>query len=138
MRPGLYDGLAPQIRREIGWSLASAAIYGIPAGVVAWGWAERGWTLIYTDWQRLSAVVPAGSRCCCYLFAHDTWFYWTHRLFHRPWWFRSRSCGAPRKPPADRVGGDELPPGEARQRRGGDPGAGVPGADPCRRCSGWC
>ena len=23
-----------------------------------------------------------------YLLAHDAWFYWTHRLFHRPWWFR--------------------------------------------------
>ena len=49
VRPGLYGGLRPQIRREIGWSLASAAIYGIPAGVVAWGWAERGWTRIYSD-----------------------------------------------------------------------------------------
>ena len=38
VRPGLYDGMAPQIRREIGWSLASAAIYGVPAGIVAWGW----------------------------------------------------------------------------------------------------
>lgn len=42
--PGLYAGLAPQIRREIGWSLASAAIYGIPAGIIAWGWANCGWT----------------------------------------------------------------------------------------------
>ena len=40
-----------QIRREIGWSLASAAIYGIPAGIVAWGWQERGWTRIYTGWN---------------------------------------------------------------------------------------
>ncbi|MET0179755.1 MAG: fatty acid hydroxylase family protein, partial [Novosphingobium sp.] len=34
VRPGLYAGLAPQIRREIGWSLAAAAIYGVPAGLV--------------------------------------------------------------------------------------------------------
>ena len=27
--PGLYAGLDIQIKREIGWSLASAAIYGI-------------------------------------------------------------------------------------------------------------
>ena len=45
VRPGLYRGLSPQIRREIGWSLLSAAIYGIPAGVVAWGWQSRGWSL---------------------------------------------------------------------------------------------
>ena len=88
VRPGLYGGLRPQIRREIGWSLASAAIYGIPAGVVAWGWAERGWTRIYSDigdyplwYLPLSLFL--------YLAAHDTWFYWTHRLLHRPRWFRA-------------------------------------------------
>ena len=47
--PGLYVGLTPQIRREIAWSLASALIYGIPAGVIAWGWQNRGWTAIYAD-----------------------------------------------------------------------------------------
>ena len=87
VRPGLYAGLTPQIRREIGWSLASAAIYGVPAGIVAWGWAEHGWTQVYTGWSDyplwylpLSVLV--------YLFAHDTWFYWTHRWMHRPGPFR--------------------------------------------------
>ncbi len=87
VRPGLYTGLDPQIRREIAWSLASAAIYGVPAGVVAWGWRERGWTLIYTElgayplwWLPVSVFL--------YLFAHDTWFYWTHRWMHRPKPFR--------------------------------------------------
>ncbi|MFC4293842.1 sterol desaturase family protein [Novosphingobium tardum] len=87
VRPGLYNGMAPQIRREIGWSLASAAIYGIPAGIVAWGWQNRGWTLIYSDpaarplwWMPLSLAA--------YLLAHDTWFYWTHRWMHRPRAFR--------------------------------------------------
>lgn len=85
--PGLYAGLNPQIRREILWSLISAAVYGIPAGVVAWGWQNRGWTLIYTDvsayplWMLPLSVL-------LFLFAHDTWFYWTHRLMHRPRWFR--------------------------------------------------
>ena len=84
---GLYEQLTPQIRREIGWSLASAAIYGIPAGIVAWGWDNRGWTLIHTDihacplWYLPLSVF-------LYLAVHDTWFYWTHRLMHRPWWFR--------------------------------------------------
>jgi len=86
-RPGLYAGLDRQMRREIGWSLASAAIYGVPAGIVAWGWANRGWTRVYTDlhafplWY-LPLSVPL------YLFAHDTWFYWTHRWMHRPGPFR--------------------------------------------------
>jgi lathosterol oxidase len=84
---GLYAGLDPQIRREIGWSLASAFIYGAPAGLLAWGWQEHGWTRVYTDvaayplwWLPASVLV--------YLFAHDTWFYWTHRLMHRPALFR--------------------------------------------------
>ena len=86
--PGLHARLRPQIAREIGWSLASAAIYGIPAGVVAWGWRTRGWTLVYSNvhawplwWLPVSFVL------CLAL--HDTWFYWTHRLLHRPAWFRA-------------------------------------------------
>ncbi|MDR6848307.1 sterol desaturase/sphingolipid hydroxylase (fatty acid hydroxylase superfamily) [Sphingomonas sp. BE270] len=85
--PGLYDGLSPQIRREIGWSLASALIYGVPAGVLAWGWQQHGWTLIYRDvhayplWYLPLSVL-------LYLFAHDTWFYWTHRWMHTPRVFR--------------------------------------------------
>lgn len=88
VRPGLYDGLRLQIRREIGWSLASAAIYGIPAGVVAWGWAERGWTLIYTDWTAYP-LWYLGTAPLIYLFLHDTWFYWAHRWMHRPRPFRT-------------------------------------------------
>lgn len=81
--PGLYEDRKPQIRREIGWSLASAIIYGAPAGLLAWGWQERGWTRIYSSvdayplaWIPVSVLV--------YLLLHDTWFYWTHRLMHRP------------------------------------------------------
>jgi sterol desaturase/sphingolipid hydroxylase (fatty acid hydroxylase superfamily) len=87
IRPGLYANLGGQIRREIRWSLASAAIYGIPAGIVAWGWQEHGWTRIYHNgdawplwWMPVSLFA--------YLFAHDSWFYWTHRWMHRPRWFR--------------------------------------------------
>lgn len=87
VRPGLYAGLGPQIRREIGWSFASAAIYGIPAGVVAWGWAQHGWTKIYLGWSDYPLwYLPLS--VLIYLVLHDTWFYWTHRLFHRPRWFR--------------------------------------------------
>ncbi|MFW2828695.1 sterol desaturase family protein [Sphingomonas sp. ID0503] len=86
-QPGLYVGLDKQMRREVWWSLASAAIYGVPAGVVAWGWQERGWTRIYADvqayplwWLPVSVLL--------FLFAHDTWFYWTHRWMHAPRPFR--------------------------------------------------
>lgn len=86
-RPTLYSGLGRQIRREIGWSLLSAGIYGVPAGIVAWGWQAHGWTRIYTDagamplWWMLVSVFA-------FLLAHDTWFYWTHRWMHEPRVFR--------------------------------------------------
>lgn len=86
-RPGLYKGQQRQIVAELRWSLLSAAIYGIPAGIVAWGWRAQGWTRIYSEvadfplWYLPLSV-------CLYLAAHDSWFYWTHRLMHRPWWFR--------------------------------------------------
>lgn len=86
-RPGLYAPLSRQIRREIGWSLASCAIFGLPAGVVAWGWKAHGWTRIYTDphamplwWMPVSLAI--------YLLVHDAWFYWTHRAMHVPRIFR--------------------------------------------------
>ena len=85
--PRLYTGLDPQIRREIAWSLLSAGIYGAPAGLVAWGWQQHGWTRIYTDvgayplWYLPLSVL-------LYLLAHDSWFYWTHRWMHQPVPFR--------------------------------------------------
>jgi lathosterol oxidase len=86
--PGLYRGLDAQMRREIGWSLASAAIYGIPAGVLAWGWQAHGWTRVYSDvhayplWYWPVSIL-------LYLVLHDTWFYWTHRWMHRPAVFKA-------------------------------------------------
>lgn len=81
--------LAKQVRREIGWSLLAAVIYGLPAGVAAHLWATRGLTRIYADaaamplwWLPVSVLV--------YLAIHDAWFYWTHRAMHHwPALFRS-------------------------------------------------
>lgn len=85
--PGLYRGLDRQMRAEIGWSLASALIYGIPAGIVAWGWREHGWTRLYTDAHAMPLwYLPVS--VLLYLAAHDTWFYWTHRAMHAPALFR--------------------------------------------------
>ena len=86
--PGHYAGLDPQIRREIGWSLLSAAIYGVPSGVLAWGWQAHGWTRVYTDARAWPLWwLPASVFVC--LLAHDAWFYWTHRWMHRPRPFRA-------------------------------------------------
>lgn len=78
---------AGQVRAEIRWSLISAVIYGVPAGLTFWAWNRKGLTELY--WEPTAqplwwlAVAPV-----LYLLAHDAWFYWTHRLMHRPWWFR--------------------------------------------------
>lgn len=86
-KPNLYRGLDGQIHSEIYWSLVSAAIYGVPAGVVAWGWQEKGWTQIYTDVVAYPLWWIPGS-VLTYLLLHDAWFYWTHRLMHVPWIYR--------------------------------------------------
>ncbi len=87
-RPGLYAGMSKQIGSEVRWSLLSALIFGLPAGLVAWGWQNRGWTQIYTDVQAFPLwYLPVS--VLLYLIAHDTWFYWTHRWMHRPVVFRT-------------------------------------------------
>jgi sterol desaturase/sphingolipid hydroxylase (fatty acid hydroxylase superfamily) len=87
MRPGLYAGRGAQIRRELGWSLLSAAIYGTPAGVVLWSWNHLGWTQLTADWSALPWWYHPLS-VLLYLFVQDTCFYWSHRWMHRPRWFR--------------------------------------------------
>ena len=87
VRPGLYTKLGPQMKREVYWSLLSAGIYGVPAGIVAWGWQNRGWTQIYTDFGDYPLwYLPLS--VFLFLAAHDTWFYWTHRWMHWPRPFR--------------------------------------------------
>jgi Delta7-sterol 5-desaturase len=86
-RPGLYAGRGKQIAQEIRWSLLSAAIYGVPAGVVLWGWRQYGWTQIALDWSALPLWYWPLS-VLLYLFVQDSWFYWTHRAMHRPRLFR--------------------------------------------------
>lgn len=81
--PGLYGGRATQIRKEVGWSLVSAIIYGAPAGFLAWGWQAHGWTRIYSDVSAYPLWWPPAS-IAIYLLIHDSWFYWTHRWMHRP------------------------------------------------------
>jgi len=88
VHPGKYSRLGAQIGMEMRYSAISAAIYGIPAGITAWGWREHGWTMVYLDlgeyplwWFPVSILA--------YLLLHDAWFYWTHRWMHRPALFRA-------------------------------------------------
>ena len=75
--PGRAD-----VRREIGWSLVSAAVFGL-TGAAVLAAARHGWTRLYWrigdrgwEWFWLSIVVT--------IFLHDAYFYWTHRLMHLP------------------------------------------------------
>jgi lathosterol oxidase len=73
------------IRSEIRWSLIASVIYAIPGAIVIEAW-KHGYTAIYVDiadygWTYMLLSIGV------YLFIHDTYFYWTHRLMHRPKWF---------------------------------------------------
>jgi len=68
------------IRHELTLSLASSAVYALPAALVVEAW-KAGHTLIYTDpdalpwvWLAVSAVL--------YLLIQDAHYYWVHRLIH--------------------------------------------------------
>ena len=87
VRPGLYDGQSAQIGREIRWSLVAAVIYGAPAGIMLWCWSHLGWTQLYADLAAFPLwYLPLS--VFLYLFAQDTWFYWTHRAMHDPRLFK--------------------------------------------------
>ena len=74
------------VRGEIGWSLLSSFIYAAPAAIVL-ELFESGGTAIYADVYAYPLwYVPVS--VLIYLALHDTYFYWTHRLMHRPRWFR--------------------------------------------------
>ena len=63
--------------------MAVSLIYAVPAAILIHTWKEGG-TAIYsgplsaTDW----AWMPVS--LLIYLFLHDTYFYWTHRMMHHP------------------------------------------------------
>jgi len=88
LRPSVYAPADPlrrmrlraQVRREIGWSLLSAVIYGAPAGLVLWAWTAAGATRIYAGSSMPHWWIPVS--VFVYLLVHDAWFYWTHRAMH--------------------------------------------------------
>ena len=71
---------ARELRREILYSLASLAIFAL-TGVGTYVMTQLGWTRLYfhlapRGWGYLAFSTGA------LILAHDTWFYWTHRLMH--------------------------------------------------------
>jgi sterol desaturase/sphingolipid hydroxylase (fatty acid hydroxylase superfamily) len=72
---------AGAVQKEIGWSLLSSFIYAAPAAVVFELW-RLGGTAVYMDMAAMPLwYLPVSVGV--YLFLHDTYFYWTHRLMHQ-------------------------------------------------------
>ena len=73
-----------QIGAEIRWSLLSALIYGLPAGLMIALWRFEGLTQLRTELGGIPGALWWLPSILLYLFLHDTWFYWTHRWMHAP------------------------------------------------------
>ncbi|MEJ2138344.1 MAG: sterol desaturase family protein [Gammaproteobacteria bacterium] len=71
---------AQVVRREIYWSLVSSVIYALAGAIVIDAWRSGG-TQVYLDVSEYGVLYLLLS-LPLYLFLHDTWFYWTHRIMH--------------------------------------------------------
>jgi len=74
------------IRHELTLSLASSAIYALPAALVLEAW-KAGGTRLYSDWDALPLWwLPVSA--VLYLVIQDAHYYWVHRLMHHRTLFR--------------------------------------------------
>lgn len=80
------DPSSADVRRELGWSLLTALIYGaVGAGTIWLG--KFGWTHFYWKIDTYGMAWFCGSIVTT-IFVHDAYFYWTHRLMHHRRLFR--------------------------------------------------
>jgi lathosterol oxidase len=74
------------IFHEVSWSMVSSLIYAFPGAIVIEAW-KAGHTALYTDMTAYGLwYLPVS--IFLYLFLHDTFFYWTHRMMHHPKLFK--------------------------------------------------
>lgn len=73
---------AKTIRHEIILSTISAFIYALPATIVIEMWKAGGTALYSGPVDGLAGWGYLLASCGFYLFAQDTYFYWTHRIMH--------------------------------------------------------
>lgn len=74
------------IRREILWSIGTSAIFALTGALLIEFW-KNGYTKIYNDPAQYGWFYFFGS-IFLMAFLHDTYFYFTHRLMHRPVLFK--------------------------------------------------
>ena len=87
------DPTRATITNEIRLSTLSAFIYAFPAAIVLEMW-KAGGTAIYGGVPQGAGEwlwIPASA--ANYLFAQDTWFYFSHRLMHHPKLFKHTHAG---------------------------------------------
>lgn len=75
-----------QERREVLQSMVTVLIFSANGALIYAG-VRCGWARIYSDPQLFGIPYLLASGLIL-LFAHDAWFYWTHRLLHSAWLFR--------------------------------------------------
>ena len=73
-------------RFERRWSLLSSGIFGLTGVVLGLFW-QKGWTQIYLRFDEMGWSYLVISPFLLVLL-HETYFYWTHRLLHVPWFYR--------------------------------------------------
>ncbi|MDT0687181.1 sterol desaturase family protein [Autumnicola psychrophila] len=75
-----------QLKKEIGWSVISSAIFAIFGAWTYWLW-QNGYTAIYLDPAEFGYwYLPVS--LLVILFIHETYYYWVHRWMHHPKIFR--------------------------------------------------
>lgn len=79
---------SPQvIKSEIKWSLLTAIIFSIPGAIMIEAW-KLGGTKIYVEISEYGILYAIFS-IPLYMFLHDTYFFWTHKLMHHPKLFKT-------------------------------------------------
>ncbi len=74
------------IKSEIMWSLLTALVFAVPGAIMIESWKSGG-TKIYLDPQQYGLPYLVLS-VFVYMFLHDTYFFWTHKLMHHPKLFK--------------------------------------------------
>jgi sterol desaturase/sphingolipid hydroxylase (fatty acid hydroxylase superfamily) len=80
------------VLQEIRLSLLSSVVYAAPAALVLIVWM-RGGTAIYDDWSAHGGALYLLLSALLYLIIQDSYYYWAHRLMHRPALFRWMHAG---------------------------------------------
>jgi Delta7-sterol 5-desaturase len=75
-----------QYLSEIRWSVVTSFVFAVVGAVLFFAW-RAGLTGVYLEWSKYGTIYAVLSFFLL-LFVHDTYFYWVHRLMHRPFWFR--------------------------------------------------